>query len=235
MRHPTPNSFPDLSPGDTVAVLASGGIDSAVLIGELSDHVAGVMPIYVRFGLQWEMEEEAALRRFLQRLDSDRVAALRTFELPLGEVYDEHWSLTGVDVPGWQTADEAVSLPGRNLFQLLQPAVWCHLNGVRHLALATLRNNPFADATPQFFTLLEQTINRALAGELRILRPYESLSKRDVLLRGRGLPLEATMSCLRPVDGVHCGACNKCAERRKAFALADLPDPTLYEWECVGG
>jgi 7-cyano-7-deazaguanine synthase len=43
------------------------------------------------------------------------------------------------------------------------------------------------------------------------------------------------MSCLRPVDGVHCGACNKCAERRKAFALADLPDPTLYEWECVGG
>jgi 7-cyano-7-deazaguanine synthase len=61
------------------------------------------------------------------------------------------------------------------------------------------------------------------------------LSKRDVLLRGRGLPLEATLSCLRPVSGRHCGACNKCAERRKAFALAELPDPTQYECELVSG
>ena len=230
-----PNLLDDLALGDTVAVLASGGIDSAVLIGELSSLGAQVIPIYVRFGLQWEHEEEAALRRFLEQLDSHRVAQLRTFELPLGEVYDEHWSLTGVDVPGWQTADEAVHLPGRNLFQLLQPAVWCHLNGVRYIALGTLRNNPFSDATPRFFAQLEQTINLALEGDLRILRPYEGLSKRDILLRGRDLPLEATLSCLQPTGGMHCGACNKCAERRRAFALAELPDPTQYACELVGG
>jgi len=225
----------DLSRDDTVAVLASGGLDSAVLIGELAGQAGRVIPIYVRFGLQWEVEEEAALRRFLVLLESDRVAALRTFELPLGDVYDEHWSLTGVDVPDWQTADEAVHLPGRNLFQLLQPAVWCHLNSVRRIALATLRNNPFSDATPRFFAAWEQAINLALDGELRIIRPYEGLSKREIILRGRTLPLEVTLSCLRPVGGMHCGACNKCAERRKAFALAELSDPTRYQSECVSG
>jgi 7-cyano-7-deazaguanine synthase len=37
-----------------------------------------------------------------------------------------------------------------------------------------------------------------------------------------------TFSCMRPVDGKHCGTCNKCAERRRAFASAGLSDPTEY-------
>jgi 7-cyano-7-deazaguanine synthase len=225
----------ELAPGDKVAVLASGGIDSAVLIGDLAGRGVEVLPIYVRFGLQWESEEQAALRRYLQRLESDHVAELKVFRLPVGDVYDEHWSTTGIDVPDFYTDDDAVGLPGRNLFQLLQPAVWCHLNGIRTIALGTLRNNPFADATPRFFALLEQTINLALDGELRIVRPYEGLNKREVLLRGRGLPLEVTLSCLRPTGGRHCGACNKCAERRRAFALAELTDCTRYECEFVRG
>jgi 7-cyano-7-deazaguanine synthase len=45
---------------------------------------------------------------------------------------------------------------------------------------------------------------------------------------GDGLPLELTFSCLRPVGGLHCGRCNKCAERRRGFAEAGLPDPTQY-------
>lgn len=223
----------NLSPGETVAVLASGGIDSAVLVGELAGGGTPVVPIYVRFGLQWEAEEEAALRQFLSQLDAAGVAPLQTFELPLANVYDAHWSLTGIDVPDSHTLDGAVHLPGRNLFQLLQPAVWCHLNGIRHLALGTLENNPFADATPEFFSLLERTLNMALGDDLRILRPYEGLSKREILLRGSALPLAATLSCLQPAGSKHCGACNKCAERRKAFAAAELGDPTHYACEFV--
>jgi 7-cyano-7-deazaguanine synthase len=42
------------------------------------------------------------------------------------------------------------------------------------------------------------------------------------------LPLELTFSCIRPAGERHCGSCNKCAERRQAFASAGLKDPTDY-------
>jgi 7-cyano-7-deazaguanine synthase len=45
---------------------------------------------------------------------------------------------------------------------------------------------------------------------------------------GVGLPLEHTFSCIDPVDQLHCGRCNKCAERSHAFADAGMTDPTEY-------
>lgn len=221
-------TLPDSSELKKVAVLTSGGIDSCVLVHELSRLADQVVPIHMRFGLRWEEDELAALQVFLAAIASPTVAPLRSFELPLDAVYERHWSMTGNAVPGQSTPDDAVYLPGRNLFQFVQPAVWCHLNGVGHLCLATLARNPFADATPAFFSLLENTLNTALDGKLKILRPYETLDKAEVIRRGRDLPLERTMSCIQPVDCVHCGVCNKCAERRRAFARAEVPDRTSY-------
>ena len=43
-----------------------------------------------------------------------------------------------------------------------------------------------------------------------------------------GVPLELTLSCMQPKDGLHCGQCSKCRERRDAFAEAGVADPTTY-------
>jgi 7-cyano-7-deazaguanine synthase len=67
-----------------------------------------------------------------------------------------------------------------------------------------------------------------LGGHLKIIRPFEGLSKGEVLRLGAGLPLHETFSCLKPVEGRHCGRCNKCAERRRAFLAVGLPDRTHY-------
>jgi len=40
--------------------------------------------------------------------------------------------------------------------------------------------------------------------------------------------LEHTFSCIDPQDGRHCGHCNKCAERRLAFAALEIDDVTEY-------
>jgi 7-cyano-7-deazaguanine synthase len=45
---------------------------------------------------------------------------------------------------------------------------------------------------------------------------------------GRDMPLELTFSCLAPVAGLHCGRCNKCAERQAAFRDAGIDDRTEY-------
>ncbi len=211
-----------------VAVLVSGGPDSAVLVGELAGTSPRVVPVYVRIGLIWEAEEEAALRRFIRALAAPTVEGLRVFEMPARAVYGDHWSMTGEGVPDADSPDGAVFLPGRNLVLVLQAALWCHLNGVPTVALGLLKGNPFPDSGDAFFADYEAALNRALGGRLRLVRPYAHLTKTEVLRRGRDMPLGETWSCLHPVAGKHCGRCNKCAERRRAFARAGLDDPTAY-------
>jgi 7-cyano-7-deazaguanine synthase len=226
-----PDLLDQLRGHERVAVLTSGGVDSAILLAELACGAAltgRVAPIYVRFGLVWEQDEEHALRRFLAALHGSRAEELIVLEAPMRGVYGEHWSATGQNVPDQSTPDEAVYLPGRNLMLLAPTAVWCHLQGIETIALGHLGGNPFADSTPEFFESYLAVLNRALGSQLRIVQPYRSLTKTEVLRRGHNFPLGLTWSCIHPVRGYHCGRCNKCAERQRAFAEAGVPDTTAY-------
>jgi 7-cyano-7-deazaguanine synthase len=212
----------------SLAVLVSGGLDSAILLGEsLRDHEA-VYPLYVRNGLYWELTELRYLRRYLEAVRAPALQPLHVLDLPVADLYGSHWSLTGEGVPDASTPDEAVFLPGRNVLLLAKGILWCHLNGVPALALAPLGSNPFPDATPAFFRAYQDVVNQAVGGSVRVLRPYAGMRKTEVMRRGRGLPLELTFSCIRPWHDAHCGRCNKCAERRRAFADATMTDPTDY-------
>jgi len=213
---------------EPVAVLASGGVDSAVLVAELAGRGHAAHPVYVRFGLAWEHAEEAHLRRFLAVLDDPLVRPLSVIELPVSDVYGTHWSLSGVGVPDETTPDESVYLPGRNLLLLAKTGIWCSQHGVHTIALGTLLGNPFADSSPQFFTGFAGLSSTALGYELRVETPFAGLAKAEVLELGRRLPLKHTFSCIAPVSGQHCGRCNKCAERRKGFAEAGAADRTVY-------
>jgi 7-cyano-7-deazaguanine synthase len=212
----------------TCGVLTSGGLDSGILLAESLSRCKPVIPLYVRSGLTWENTELQYLRRFLAALAQPGLQPLVLLDLPVSDLYGRHWSLTGQGVPDADTADEAVFLPGRNLLLLAKSMLWCHLHGIPTLALAVLRGNPFPDATPDFFAACQAVINQSVGGHVEVLQPYAGLSKAEVMLRGKGLPLEHTLSCIRPVAGKHCGACNKCAERQRAFASAGLRDPTDY-------
>jgi 7-cyano-7-deazaguanine synthase len=229
MTRDMPNSpWPPVRGEYPLAVLASGGLDSAVLLGEAVRYYPAVHPIYVRAGLAWEDIELAYLERFLSAVAGPTLKPLVVLTTPVTDLYADHWSLTGRGVPDDHTPDEAVYLPGRNVILFAKPLLWCHLNEVRELATAPLAANPFPDATPEFYATLSAAVNMGMAGRVDILRPYRHLHKPEVVRRGRGLPLEHTFSCLRPVGDRHCGRCNKCAERQKAFRDADVRDPTTY-------
>jgi 7-cyano-7-deazaguanine synthase len=214
---------------DGVAVLASGGLDSAVLVAELLRRGQLVHPIYLRFGLAWEPTEEAHLRRFLDTLTNPAPEPLVVLEAPIASVYGTHWSVVGDAVPDEQTADEAVYLPGRNLLLLAQPSVWCALHGVHTIALGTLKGNPFPDSSREFFDDFGALVQRALGHALEVVTPFAELTKADVLELGRDLALQHTFSCIDPHGGLACGHCNKCAERRRAFSALQIDDVTEYE------
>jgi 7-cyano-7-deazaguanine synthase len=221
-------SSPSTGAHDGVAVLASGGLDSAVLVAELLRRGRCVHPIYLRFGLVWEPTEEAHLRRFLDTLTRPSLEPLVVLHAPIASVYDAHWSVSGDAVPDDESADEAVYLPGRNLLLLAQPSVWCALRGVHTVALGTLKGNPFPDSSREFFDDFGALVRRGLAHALEIVTPFADLTKADVVELGRGLALENTFSCIDPRAGLHCGQCNKCAERRRAFSVLRIDDVTRY-------
>jgi 7-cyano-7-deazaguanine synthase len=212
----------------TIGLLLSGGVDSAVLLDQLLERGWRVVPFYVRTGCLWQAAELAAVEQFVDVMARTGLEQLVVLDMPLADLYGEHWSMTGADVPDDASPDEAVFLPGRNPLLLIKPALWCQMNGVQHLAMATLANNPFNDATPEFFQHFDQMLAVATGGHVLISRPFEQLTKNRVLELGSHLPLELTFSCLAPVGRLHCGRCNKCAERRAAFDRAGVPDATRY-------
>ena len=218
---------------DSLAVLVSGGLDSAVLLGESLATHATVYPVYVRSGLNWEGAELLYLRRFLQAVQSSALQPLTILDLPVSDLYGNHWSITGKGVPDAASPDQAVFLPGRNVLLLAKAMLWCHLRGIPAVALAVLDANPFPDATPQFFTAYQEAVNHGMGGTVQVRRPYARLTKVEVLKRRRELSpfYDRTFSCIFPVADRHCGQCNKCAERRRAFAAAGLSDPTEYAAE----
>lgn len=211
-----------------LAVLISGGLDSAILLGDCLSRCRIVYPIFVRFGLCWETVERHYLERYLDALQCPALAALVVLDQPVADIYGDHWSITGEGVPDATAPDEAVFLPGRNVLLLAKAMLWCHRHQVPAVALGSLATNPFPDATPEFFRAMQDVVNRAVGGNVAVQLPFGGMRKTAVMQLGRSLPLHYTFSCIRPVDEKHCGRCNKCAERRRAFAEAGMADPTDY-------
>ena len=214
---------------DPTAILVSGGLDSAILLADMVNHkFPKIWPVFVQCGLYWEKTELEYLRRFINAIKAPNLAELIILDVPVGDLYKDHWSLTGIDVPDVKSPDEAVFLPGRNVLLTAKALLWCNLNQVKSLSLAVLESNPFPDATDSFFLTMEQAINESVSGNVKLLRPYAGMHKTDVLKIGRNAPLEHTFSCIYPINGMHCGKCNKCAERKNGFSQASMKDPTSY-------
>lgn len=216
----------------TIGVLASGGLDSSILVGHLLSE-RPVQPFYIRTGLLWQERELPTLRRFLKAVATENLLDLVVLDLPLADLYQGHWSLTGQGIPSADSPDEAVFMPGRNALLMVKAAIWCQLHGIGELAMAPLGTSPFEDASPQFFQEFQTAMNRGSQQQVKLVRPFLHMNKRQVMELGRDLPLHLTFSCIAPARPgepplLHCGQCNKCAERQAAFAEAGLPDPTAY-------
>jgi 7-cyano-7-deazaguanine synthase len=224
----TPDDPASLKQFSSVAVLASGGLDSSILLAEVVGLQLTAHPLFLQAGHPWEAREKEFLQELIAGLGPPYCKPLVILNLPVTDLYGSHWSLTGRAVPDEKSADEAVFLPGRNVLLLSKAMLWCHLNGIPALAQGVLCGNPFPDATNLFYEQFEKAVNLGVGGSVRVLRPYAKLRKAAIMNRGGSLPLRCSFSCLRPQGRTHCGRCNKCAERRKAFQEACLQDPTSY-------
>lgn len=212
---------------DDACVLVSGGLDSAVLVHYMAARHKTVHPVYVKSGLAWENEESAMLQQFLAKRPAN-VKPLAILSMPMSDVYKSHWSVTGKGTPDYDSPDEEMEIPGRNIVLLSKASVYCAVNKVGTIAMGSLGGNPFPDATPEFFKSMGSSLSQGLGFPITVVAPFRGMTKVQVIRLGKDLPLEKTMSCVQPKGKAHCGACNKCAERKHAFAEAKVRDKTKY-------
>ena len=195
-----------------------------------------MQPVHVRSGFAWEDAERRAIDRLLAAPGVRRTSRrCDTLAVDMRDVYPpEHWAIAGTP-PAYDTPDEDVYLEGRNIMLISKAAVLCarlrHSSASRSARSRTTR-----------FQMPRRSSSRrwrarcplASARDLAIVTPLAALHKDDVIRLGAelGVPMELSMSCMNPQEGVHCGACSKCRERRDAFAAAGVPDRTAYavEW-----
>ena len=181
-------------------------------------------------GLAWEQEELAIAERLLATPAYRGAQPIARLTFTVADLYPaNHWALTGTP-PAFDTPDEDVYLTGRNLALLTKAGVHCAQRRISRIAIGTLAGNPFPDATPDFFKTLAKAMSLGLAHQITVDAPFMQMHKSDVIRLGRelGVPFELTLSCMNPKDGVHCGECSKCRERRDAFREAGIEDPTSY-------
>ena len=208
--------------------LVSGGLDSFCLVRSLLQQGVAVTPVYVCAGLLWEAAELHWLRRWLESLKHPRLGGLKVLPVSLSAVYGAHWSVTGRGIPSGKSADRAVYLPGRNVLLLSVAAIYGASQGVSTVTMGTVAGNPFGDATPGFLAKFSDCLSQALSHPVQLRAPLRRWTKAKLVTAAQHEPLHLTFSCLRPSGDRHCGRCNKCAERKRAFRAARIPDPTSY-------
>ena len=221
-------------------VLLSGGLDSTTTMAVAVDSGYQVYALTIDYGQKSRRELEAA-----EEIARDFEAAehLR-LELDFSQLSAS--ALTGQSpIPKNRSAEQRASgipstyVPARNLIMLSYALAWAETLGVGEIFIGAnaVDYSGYPDCRPEFISAFERVANLGTrAGvegkeEIRISAPLLSLSKAEIIEKGRslGVDYKKTSSCYQPSEeGLPCGSCDSCAIRLEGFATAGVSDPLSY-------
>mgnify|MGYP001080624840 CR=1 FL=1 len=199
-------------------VLLSGGLDSSVLAYWVRDRVYEVYALTCRYGQTATKEVECAIH-----IAEGLGAPMKVIDLSsLQEIFTGFASPSHVTIPS----------PSRFRLIFLSTAVTyaCAIDAQRVYYGAQGSDPRLYHVWRRDFYESFQTAARLATGQhIRIEAPFSKTSKSTMVELGLrlGVPFELTWSCY--LNGMkHCGTCQSCLDRKKAFNEANVPDPTEY-------
>jgi 7-cyano-7-deazaguanine synthase len=219
---------------DRALVILSGGLDSTVTAYEMAvTHELDLLSF--DYGQRHRRELESAVRIAALLNSPHAVLDLRGLRslLPGSALTDD-----AVPVPLGHYEAESMKqtvVPNRNAIMLAIAWARAVAIGAECVAYGAHAGDHaiYPDCRPEFYEAAERAFVLGNLGfgrdGLRLVAPFGKVSKAAVVSAGAalGVPFEETWSCYQGGD-VHCGRCGTCVERREAFALAGIVDPTAY-------
>ena len=219
----------------TCVAVVSGGLDSAVLAHHLGHEGWALRLLSFDYGQRHRVELDHA-RKLAASLGArhDVVDLSSAGRLLSGSALTD----ASVEVPDGHYPDESMRstvVANRNAI-FVQVAVGVAVaEGAAAVAVGVHAGDHavYPDCRPAFVAAAEHlavVANEGFAADgFRVLAPFVELTKADIVRRGAdlGVPFADTWSCYRG-GAVHCGTCGTCVERREAFDLAGVADPTPY-------
>lgn len=212
----------------TSLTIHSGGLDSTVALW-LSRNNGPVMAVSFIYGQRHRERELTAASAICAAYGIDH----RT--VTLGSLGGS--ALTDLDaaIPVGHYADASMSatvVPGRNLLFIANALPIAHSIGASSIVIGVHSGDHpiYADCRPVFIDAARAAVEASTDGAITLDAPLLHLDKAGIVRLGAelGAPMSDTWSCY--VGGaVHCGRCGTCYERREAFTLAGVTDPTIYE------
>jgi len=213
-------------------VTFSGGMDSATLLYFLVKQKHEVMALGVDYGQRHRVELKHAEHIARDLNVPYEVADLRGIVKLLG---GSSQTDPAVPVPLGHYAEESMKqtvVPNRNMIILAIASAWAISAKADYVAYAAHAGDHtiYPDCRPLFANKLAEAINLADWHQVELLRPFVDKTKAKIASLGGdlGVPFKLTWSCYQGGDK-HCGACGTCIERREAFLMSGLDDPTEYK------
>ena len=213
-------------------VLLSGGMDSVTALYHAVEEHEVTDTLSFDYGSKHNHREIPFAQRHSEKL------GVKHTVIPLGFI-GEHFASdllqSGGDIPDGHYEEESMKrtvVPFRNGIMLSIAAGFAESCGAEGLVIAAHSGDHaiYPDCREPFMQAMSDAIRLGTYAGVQVLRPFIRMTKAGIVSRGDALGVDfaQTWSCYKGGD-IHCGTCGTCVERREAFQLAGIDDPTVYE------
>lgn len=214
-----------------VVVLCSGGMDSVTALHWARKEHEVVAGISFDYGSKHNPRELPFAKEHCERLGVRHVVVPLDF---MGRLFASNLLTSGGSIPDGHYEELTMKqtvVPFRNAIMLSIAAGFAESCEAEGLVIAAHGGDHaiYPDCREEFMRAMAEAMQSGTYAGIKLLRPFIALSKGDIARLGNDLGVDyaRTWSCYKGGD-VHCGSCGTCVERREAFLLAGVPDPTVY-------
>lgn len=212
-------------------VIYSGGLDSTVLLYHLQQAGHELSTLSVNYGQRHACELICAANICSRLGIVHKVADLSSIRSLLA---GSSLTSTDIEVAEGHYTEESMKttiVPNRNMILLALATGHALSIGAGQVAYAAHSGDHaiYPDCRNEFADAMAEAMRLCDWQPVALSRPFIDWSKADIVRRGAelNLPFERTWSCYKGGEQ-HCGRCGTCIERREAFDLAGVHDPTAY-------